>query len=167
VSPIWAVSGMRWALMIWVGGMASPVPVTTIVSVLVPLSEMDKVLVMVPSTRRARDSQCGLGWALIGKQGRRLVQLRPAVDAVDAAVQWGGPSRFRGELGPMPQRCLNPGLVQRGSPSAETAELGEPGGQGRDRTADLAVFSRTLYRLSYLPGDGGWRPPVRSGPDGI
>ena len=25
------------------------------------------------------------------------------------------------------------------------------GGQGRDRTADLAVFSRTLYRLSYLP----------------
>jgi hypothetical protein len=26
--------------------------------------------------------------------------------------------------------------------SAEAAELGEPGGQGRDRTADLAVFSR-------------------------
>ena len=25
------------------------------------------------------------------------------------------------------------------------------GGEGRDRTADTAVFSRVLYRLSYLP----------------
>jgi hypothetical protein len=31
---------------------------------------------------------------------------------------------------------------------ANSAELGEPGGQGRDRTADLAVFSRVrLVRL--------------------
>jgi hypothetical protein len=26
------------------------------------------------------------------------------------------------------------------------------GGQGRDRTADLTIFSRALYRLSYLTG---------------
>jgi hypothetical protein len=28
------------------------------------------------------------------------------------------------------------------------------GGEGRDRTADTAVFSRVLYRLSYLPRSG-------------
>jgi len=28
--------------------------------------------------------------------------------------------------------------------------LGRIGGQGRDRTADTAIFSRMLYQLSYL-----------------
>jgi hypothetical protein len=32
----------------------------------------------------------------------------------------------------------------------ETA--GERGGQGRSRTADLPLFRRTLYQLSYLTG---------------
>jgi hypothetical protein len=39
------------------------------------------------------------------------------------------------------------------------------GGEGRDRTADTAVFSRVLYRLSYLPGSAR-RPLVRA-PDGL
>src|SRR5829696_2335079 len=50
---------------------------------------------------------------------------------------------------------------------AGLAELGEPGGQGRDRTADLAVFSRTLYRLSYLPGGPGLVALVRAVPTGF
>jgi hypothetical protein len=29
------------------------------------------------------------------------------------------------------------------------------GGQGRYRTADLAIFSRALYQLSYLTGGAG------------
>lgn len=39
-------------------------------------------------------------------------------------------------------------------------------GQGRSRTADTAVFSRMLYRLSYLPFDGGieHNPPYRKPP---
>src|SRR5215211_157662 len=41
------------------------------------------------------------------------------------------------------------------------------GGQGRDRTADLAVFSRTLYRLSYLPGGPGLVALVRAVPTGF
>ena len=48
------------------------------------------------------------------------------------------------------------------------SDLRKPSGQGRDRTADLAVFSRTLYRLSYLPEQS--KTPamgVSSGPDGI
>ena len=28
------------------------------------------------------------------------------------------------------------------------------GGEGRNRTADTAVFSRVLYQLSYLPAYG-------------
>jgi hypothetical protein len=39
----------------------------------------------------------------------------------------------------MPQRCPNPEARPVGSLRSEAAELGEPGGQGRDRTADLAV----------------------------
>ncbi len=47
-------------------------------------------------------------------------------------------------------------FVQRGNPSGEAAGLGVPGGQGRDRTADLAVFSRVLL-IRVRPG-----PSVRS-----
>ena len=44
------------------------------------------------------------------------------------------------------------------------------GGQGRGRTADLTIFSRALYQLSYLTGPV--RTPAgtgagRSGADGI
>jgi hypothetical protein len=46
-------------------------------------------------------------------------------------------------------------------------EVAVCGGQGRDRTADLAVFSRTLYRLSYLPGGQEVHGSCPSGPDGI
>jgi hypothetical protein len=54
----------------------------------------------------------------------------------------------------MPEECRNLGLFQRGSLSAEAAELGEPGGQGRDRTADLAVFSRwTPCAVGGMLGD--------------
>ena len=67
----------------------------------------------------------------------------------------------------MPQGCLNPGLVQRGDSARYGAELDVPGGQGRDRTADLAVFSRTLYRLSYLPGGPGLVASVRAVPTGF
>jgi hypothetical protein len=35
------------------------------------------------------------------------------------------------------------------------------GGQGRDRTADLPIFSRTLYQLSYLTRNGADRCDVR------
>jgi hypothetical protein len=35
------------------------------------------------------------------------------------------------------------------------------GGEGRDRTADTAVFSRVLYRLSYLPGTSDRQPRLR------
>ena len=31
------------------------------------------------------------------------------------------------------------------------------GGQGRGRTADLPLFRRTLYQLSYLTGRENWR----------
>jgi hypothetical protein len=51
----------------------------------------------------------------------------------------------------LPQRRLNPGLVQRGSPNSQPAELGERCGQGRDRTADLAVFSR-VRPIQIRPG---------------
>jgi hypothetical protein len=68
--------------------------------------------------------------------------------------------------GGRPGRCLNDAsirrLVQRGSLRSGVAELGECGGQGRDRTADLAVFSRTLYRLSYLPAGLGGGERLRS-----
>jgi hypothetical protein len=51
----------------------------------------------------------------------------------------------------------------------------EKGGQGRSRTADLPLFRRTLYQLSYLTGrkfGGGvvdtaafsWRPRRDSNP---
>jgi hypothetical protein len=42
------------------------------------------------------------------------------------------------------------GSSERGSPSSKAAELGESSGQGRDRTADLAVFSR-LRRIQIRP----------------
>ena len=38
--------------------------------------------------------------------------------------------------------------------SARAPALGSGGGQGRGRTADLPIFSRTLYQLSYLTGPG-------------
>jgi hypothetical protein len=41
-----------------------------------------------------------------------------------------------------PKNALIQASSRGGSLSGEAAELGEPGGQGRDRTADLAVFSR-------------------------
>lgn len=44
------------------------------------------------------------------------------------------------------------------------------GAEGRNRTADTAIFSRLLYRLSYLgiphKGEPGF-PRVRGGSDGI
>jgi hypothetical protein len=40
-------------------------------------------------------------------------------------------------------------------PTVRSRDVGRSGpvvgGEGRDRTADTAVFSRVLYRLSYLP----------------
>jgi hypothetical protein len=55
----------------------------------------------------------------------------------------------------MPQRYPIPRLVQRGSPTSEAAELDECGGQGRDRTADLAVFSR-VRTIQMRPGSSVW-----------
>ena len=56
------------------------------------------------------------------------------------------PSSLPGDLPEANGTCLNDAsmlrIVQWGSPSGEAAELHELGGQGRDRTADLAVFSR-------------------------
>jgi hypothetical protein len=42
-------------------------------------------------------------------------------------------------------------------PAAEAASLGnrmDRSGEGRNRTGDTTVFSRVLYRLSYLAWDG-------------
>ena len=65
------------------------------------------------------------------------------------------------------------------SQKCRSAAYGE-GGQGRGRTADLTIFSRALYQLSYLTGlraraaraAGPVRTPAgtsagRSGADGI
>jgi hypothetical protein len=43
------------------------------------------------------------------------------------------------------------------------------GGEGRNRTADTAVFSRVLCRLSYLPDSASEPSPTRSpcAPDGL
>jgi hypothetical protein len=54
-------------------------------------------------------------------------------------------------------RCPNDAPQSEGSssgeaPSSEAAELSEPGGQGRDRTADLAVFSR----MPLIRNRPGW-----------
>ena len=49
------------------------------------------------------------------------------------------------------------GLSVRGEPAAPAhpCELsGNDGAQGRDRTADTAIFSRMLYQLSYLGVSG-------------
>ena len=68
---------------------------------------------------------------------------------------------------PTAQGCLNLEDSPTGSQVSEPADPGRCGGQGRDRTADLAVFSRTLYRLSYLPGGPGLVAPVRAVPTGF
>jgi hypothetical protein len=100
-------------------------------------------------------------WASIMRWWRGLVApgLTPSLESQSGAVGTGGRARSRIRSGAlestqvpaasslvqredraaMPQRCPNPGLVQRGSLSVHAAELGEPGGQRRDRTADLAV----------------------------
>ncbi len=52
------------------------------------------------------------------------------------------------------------------SQKCRSAAYGE-GGQGRGRTADLTIFSRALYQLSYLTGLGSRRAaakPVRNRP---
>src|SRR4029453_14451126 len=68
-----------------------------------------------------------LGWAAEG-EGEGLPAPFSAPTAIPRA--------------PLALRTLNLGLVQRGSVRAQASDLGGPGGQGRDRTADLAVFSR-------------------------
>jgi hypothetical protein len=73
------------------------------------------------------------------------------------------PGRWCRSSGTMPQRCLNLERRRRDEPGPWLAHQGGCGGQGRDRTADLAVFSRTLYRLSYLPWPGGRVGAPRSG----
>jgi excisionase family DNA binding protein len=75
-----------------------------------------------------------------------------------------------GDLPEVNGTCLNDAsisrIVQRGSATGHAVDLGERGGQGRDRTADLAVFSQvSLIRVrsrasawvafALLSGDGG------------
>ena len=42
------------------------------------------------------------------------------------------------------------GLFTRGPARAEGLECCDGGGEGQNRTADTAIFSRVLYQLSYL-----------------
>src|SRR5829696_1697414 len=58
-------------------------------------------------------------------------------------------------------------IAPHGGAGTACTDLDRCGGQGRDRTADLAVFSRTLYRLSYLPGGPGLVASVRAVPTGF
>ena len=44
----------------------------------------------------------------------------------------------------------SPPNIAGGSLSTSWCRLWESGAQGRDRTADTAIFSRMLYQLSYL-----------------
>jgi hypothetical protein len=54
-------------------------------------------------------------------------------------------------MGAMPQTMpQSKGSSSGEAPSSEAAELSEPGGQRRDRTADLAVFSR-VRRIQIRP----------------
>lgn len=75
--------------------------------------------------------------------------------------------RWRPPSTAMAEECRNLGPVPPGCRGQRRPGQGRCGGQGRDRTADLAVFSRTLYRLSYLPGGPGRHCSGPSGPDGI
>ena len=57
------------------------------------------------------------------------------------------------ETGSRAGRVVNPqlrfGIVAGGCPP-DSQCFGDDGAQGRDRTADTAIFSRMLYQLSYL-----------------
>jgi hypothetical protein len=102
--------------------------------------------------RAAGAARCGGSWGPAG------VLLRQALGGDDAAVR--GMVTVIASRSRSSQRSAqtsdgrSPAVVLSRRNTARSAICG---GQGRDRTADLAVFSRTLYRLSYLPSRPGLR----------